>query len=192
MRTTGNAGISSGYRQLGRQFTGPLGRALCGACLVLSGCQVFTAGETVSEPDPVQVRAASDSAARPSPNPHGADPHADPHDGVAPEVAKAAHILIRYAGSARAPADVTRSKDEARKLASEVAQKAKAPGADFTALADQYTEDPSGKGRGGSLGSFPKGRMVPEFDQATFALAPGQVSDVIETSFGYHIIRREQ
>ncbi len=163
-------------------------------CLALSGCTLFTAGETVSEPDPAQARAAS-APAQPSQDPHGqANPHNphDPHEGAVGEVAKAAHILIRYAGSTRAPADVTRTKEDALKLAQQVAQKAKAPGADFTALADQYTEDPSGKGRGGSLGAFPKGRMVPEFDKATFELAPGQVSDVVETGFGFHIIRREQ
>ena len=53
-------------------------------------------------------------------------------------------------------------------------------------------EDPSGKGRGGKLGTFGRGRMVPEFDKATFALEPGQTSGVIETAFGYHIIHREK
>lgn len=188
MRMTGNVGI---FASDGR-FFGRLSHALCGAVLLVSGCQTFTAGETVSEPDPAQVRAAS-APPKPARDPHGhLDPHGgNPHGDTAPEVAKAAHILIRYAGSTRAPADVTRSKADAEKLAQEIARKAKA-GADFTALADEYTEDPSGKGRGGSLGAFPKGRMVPEFDKATFELQPGQVSDVVETGFGFHIIRREQ
>ena len=58
-------------------------------------------------------------------------------------------------------------------------------------LANEYTEDPSGKGTGGKLGTFPKGRMVPEFDKPLFALKPGETSDVIETPFGFHIIHRE-
>jgi len=159
------------------------------AVLGCSGCQVFTAGETVSEPDPAQVRRAAQAEKQPDPHDAPARP-ADPHAGM--EMAKASHILIRYAGSMRASADITRSKEDAKKLAEEIAQKAKAPGADFTALADQYTEDPSGKGRGGSLGTFAKGRMVPEFDTATFALSAGQVSDVVETGFGFHIIHRDE
>ncbi len=172
--------------------------AACCVSPLVSGCQIFTAGETVSEPEPGQVRAAGRGAEKQPvdrPPAHANVNPGDPHAGLgdaAPELAKASHILIRYAGSARAPSEVTRTKEEAQKLAQEVAQKAKAPGADFAGLADKYTEDPSGKGRGGSLGSFPKGRMVPEFDKATFELAPGGVSDVVETSFGFHIIRREQ
>ena len=82
---------------------------------------------------------------------HAADKVAD-HGHAAKEVAAepvesatASHILIRYAGSARAPADITRSKDEAKQLAQSIANKAKAPGADFGALASQYTEDSFGQ-----------------------------------------------
>jgi foldase protein PrsA len=64
-------------------------------------------------------------------------------------------------------------------------------GADFSKLANENTDDPSGKGKGGDLGWFKKGMMVPEFDAAAFALQPGQVSEVIKTDFGYHIIKVE-
>lgn len=65
-------------------------------------------------------------------------------------------------------------------------------GGDFIALADQYTEDPSGRnGNGGDLPWFGPGRMVPEFEEASFALEDGQVSDIVTTSYGYHIILRE-
>ena len=159
----------------------------------------------MSEPDPVAVRGKQASAPNPRPaeptqgsaNPHGQPPN--PHAPAAqqagaeqPETATASHILIRYAGAMRTTADIKRSKDEAQKLAAQVAKKAAAPGADFTALANEYTEDPSGKGNGGKLGTFPKGRMVPEFDKPLFALAPGATSDVIETPFGFHIIHREK
>jgi parvulin-like peptidyl-prolyl isomerase len=177
-------------------------------CVGLTACQAFTAGEAVSEPDPAAVRAAlaAKVAARaegshghgsPRGNPHNPhDPH-DPHKAAerapdeAAETASASHILIRYAGAMRTTADITRSKSDAQKLATELAKKASAPGADFTALANEHTEDPSGKGRGGKLGTFPKGRMVPEFDKPLFSLRPGEVSGVIETPFGFHIIHRE-
>jgi hypothetical protein len=171
------------------------------ACLVLSGCQVFTAGEQVSEPDPAQVRSARAAEANKghdeaSKAKEHRDPHGDPHGGAPAaepgESATAAHILIRFAGAMRSGPDMTRSKDDAKKLAEKLAAQAKQPGANFAALADEYTEDPSGKGRGGKLGTFTRGRMVKEFEEATFGLEPGGVSGVVETAFGYHIIHREK
>jgi parvulin-like peptidyl-prolyl isomerase len=87
---------------------------------------------------------------------------------------------------------VTRTKEQAQKLAEQLVKKAQKPGANFAKLADEYTEDPSGKGKGGMLGVFERGRMVPEFDKATFALQPGQTSGVVESGFGFHIIYREK
>ena len=164
--------------------------ALLGSAMLL-GCQVFTAGEAVSEPNPGEARAARAHAQE------AKAAHDEPKvkmggDQAPAESATASHILIRYAGAMRTSADITRTKDDAKKLAEEVVEKAKKPGADFAALADEYTEDPSGKGRGGKLGTFTRGRMVPEFEQATFALEPGGVSGVVETPFGFHIIYREK
>jgi peptidyl-prolyl cis-trans isomerase D len=62
-------------------------------------------------------------------------------------------------------------------------------GADFAELARKSSEDQGSAASGGDLGCFPPGRMVPEFDDAAFALQPGQVSDLVKTSFGYHVIR---
>lgn len=64
-------------------------------------------------------------------------------------------------------------------------------GEDFVALADELTIDPSGKGQGGDLGYFGRGRMVPSFEEAAFALEPGEVSDPVQSQFGYHIIKSE-
>jgi peptidyl-prolyl cis-trans isomerase D len=96
-----------------------------------------------------------------------------------PEQVRASHILLKTEGKNEA---------DVKKLAEEIAAKAKA-GADFAALAKQYSEDDSNKEKGGDLDFFGKGAMVPEFDQAAFAMQPGQVSDPVKTSFGFHVIK---
>ena len=64
-------------------------------------------------------------------------------------------------------------------------------GIDFAELAHQHSDGPSGP-KGGDLGRFTRGQMVPEFDQVVFNLELGEVSGVVETQFGYHIIKRTQ
>ena len=78
-----------------------------------------------------------------------------------------------------------------RSKAEEVLKRARA-GEDFAKLAKEFSTDPGSKEKGGDLGWFGHGQMVPEFEQAAFALQPGQVSDIIETKFGYHIIKLEE
>jgi parvulin-like peptidyl-prolyl isomerase len=109
---------------------------------------------------------------------------------LGPERISARHILISHAGSSKPAPGVTRSAAEARALAEQIAGQAHAPGADFTALAKQYTEEPQGKERAGDLGAFGRGQMVPAFEKAAFALNVGEVSAVVETPFGFHIIER--
>ena len=96
-----------------------------------------------------------------------------------PEQVRASHVLLKTEGKNEA---------DVKKLAEEIAAKAKG-GADFAALAKQYSEDETNKDKGGDLDFFAKGAMVPEFDQAAFAMQPGQVSDPVKTSFGYHVIK---
>lgn len=70
------------------------------------------------------------------------------------------------------------------------ALRAQATSANFAALAQANSQDPGSAAQGGSLGIFPRGAMVKEFDEATAALKPGEISPVIQSPFGYHIIRR--
>jgi len=105
-----------------------------------------------------------------------------------PKEITARHILIMYQGSMRAPESVTRSKEEAKALAEEVLAKAKA-GEDFSELAKQYSDGPT-KVRGGLLSPFSKGVMAPAFEKAAFALKKGEISGVVETAFGFHVIKR--
>jgi parvulin-like peptidyl-prolyl isomerase len=99
---------------------------------------------------------------------------------------RASHILLMYAGSARSTA--TRSKDEALQEINDL-KTAVEGGADFGELARERSDCPSGQ-EGGDLGWFSPGMMVPEFDDAAFALGVGDSSEVVETAFGYHLIQR--
>jgi peptidyl-prolyl cis-trans isomerase C len=94
----------------------------------------------------------------------------------------ASHILIGFG------ADSERSEEEA-KTQIEALKAEIADGADFAALAAEHSDCPSSM-QGGDLGSFGRGMMVPEFEQAAFALETGKVSDVVQTDFGYHLIHR--
>jgi peptidyl-prolyl cis-trans isomerase D len=96
-----------------------------------------------------------------------------------PEQVRASHILLK-----------TQGKDEAavKKQAEDLLAKIKA-GADFAQLATKFSEDDTSKVKGGDLDYFGKGQMVPEFDKVAFELAPGQLSDVVKSQFGFHIIK---
>ena len=107
----------------------------------------------------------------------------------APEEIAASHILIAYEGAERSEAG--RTKEEAKKLAGEVHEKALAEGADFAALAREYSDGPS-KDKGGDLGTFKKGVMAPAFEEAAFKLEVGEISELVETPFGFHIIKRTE
>jgi hypothetical protein len=95
------------------------------------------------------------------------------------------HILFQVPPSAAPPVDAQK-----RRLAEQVLPQAKAAGARFGQLAARYSEDPGSKVRGGVLGVSGRGQFVPAFEDAAWQLAPGSVSGVVKSPFGYHIIRR--
>jgi len=99
-----------------------------------------------------------------------------------PEKVKASHILIKV----DAEADETQRTQARRKL--EKIQQKLEKGEDFAALAKEFSEGPS-SARGGDLGYFRRGQMVKPFEDAAFALKPGEVSGIVETRFGYHLIK---
>ncbi|MFH1029538.1 MAG: peptidylprolyl isomerase, partial [Pseudomonadota bacterium] len=98
------------------------------------------------------------------------------------ESVKASHILIGVDSKASAD-DKKKAREKAEKLRKDLAG-----GADFAALAKDNSTCPSSQ-QGGDLGFFGKGQMVPPFEQAAFSMKPGEISDVVETQFGYHIIK---
>ena len=102
------------------------------------------------------------------------------------EQIQASHILLMYAGSDRSQA--TRSKQEARDQIDEIARQLQ-DGVDFASLAREHSDCGSARA-GGDLGAFGRGQMVRGFEDAAFALGIGDTSDVVETAFGFHIIRR--
>jgi len=102
-----------------------------------------------------------------------------------PEQVQARHILLKLDESAD-----DEQKAAVRKQAEELLAKAKA-GDDFAELATANSQDEGSAPKGGDLGSFGRGMMVPPFEEAAFALAPGQISDIVESAFGLHIIKVE-
>jgi NIMA-interacting peptidyl-prolyl cis-trans isomerase 1 len=110
--------------------------------------------------------------------------------GAADSVA-ASHLLVAYVGSMRADPGVKRTKEEAKQRATEMLGRAKR-GEDFAKLAADNSDDPSAKRNMGSLGRFTREQMVKPFADAAFALKPGQLSDLVETAFGYHVIKRTE
>ena len=99
------------------------------------------------------------------------------------ESVRASHILIGVARDSDAAA-----KAQARAKADQVLKEVKS-GKDFAALAKQHSSDPGSAANGGDLGVFQQGQMVGPFNDVAFKLAPGAVSDIVETDFGFHIIK---
>lgn len=100
---------------------------------------------------------------------------------------EASHILIKTTdddGNAMSDAEKKKAKAKAEKILKEVKN-----GGDFAELAKKYSEDPGSAENGGSLGTFGKGQMVEPFEEAAFSMEPGEISDLVETDYGYHIIK---
>ncbi len=104
-----------------------------------------------------------------------------------PEMVRASHILLSTRDKTTNQELSAEQKAAKRKQAEDILKRARA-GEDFAALAKQYSEDPGSKDKGGEY-TFPRGQMVPEFEAAAFSLKTNEVSDIVTTQFGYHIIK---
>lgn len=149
-----------------------------GLALSLSGCVVSTHRPAGGSPDvplpPEELDTSPPAATRPGPVQIGAS-----------------HFLVSYKGAMRAAPYIDRTKEEARLLAEELRGRALG-GEDFAQIASQFSDDRGSAANGGSLGVFRRDQMVPEFSEAAFALEIGEVSEVVESPFGFHVILRTE
>lgn len=149
---------------------------------LIAGCRVSSGTDPAPSPSTTVLEIKATAAPQPMPLVSAA-----PDTGALPEgMIGARHILVSWSGARGSKQ--TRAKDEAKKRIDEVLAKIRA-GAEFGELAEQYGEDATRVVRG-DLGLFRRHDMVAAFSDAAFALAVGQVSEVVETELGYHLVQR--
>jgi hypothetical protein len=150
------------------------------------------AAASASAATQTSVPVPSASAASPAaPSAASAPSATSTADAPAPDAIIAQHVLVVYRGAKRAPKGVTRTKADAKARAQEALAKIRA-GTPFEDVVKQYSDDAGSVDRMGSLGKFKRDAMDPAFSNAAFALKPSEVSDVVETPFGFHVIKRTQ
>ncbi len=168
-------------------------RALALALLLpLAACASLTEpgnGAPPPAPDEPTADAAVAAAAQPAPPTPAAPPPPAP---AAEEQIATSHLLVQWKGSQRAPATITRTKEEARKRADEALAKIK-KGQDFATVVGDYSDEPGAKQRGGVLPKFGRSSAFdPRFKEGAFKLKAGEVSGLVESDFGYHVIKRTE
>ena len=121
-----------------------------------------------------------------APVPEKAGPQADE-----PTMVRAQHLLVMHRDSRGAPPVIVRNKQEAKARAEEALRKIK-DGADPNEIMAKYSDEPGAAERAGDIGRFSRKMMVKRFSDAAFKLKPGEVSEIVETEFGFHVIRRTE
>jgi peptidyl-prolyl cis-trans isomerase SurA len=111
---------------------------------------------------------------------------------AAPDQVSVRHILCTYRGAKNALKKIELNRDEARIRAEHILELARAKGQDFAELTRKYSEDATTSLDGGDLGTVGRGQLHPDLEQAAFGLGPGQVSEVVESPRGFHILQRTE
>jgi parvulin-like peptidyl-prolyl isomerase len=103
----------------------------------------------------------------------------------------ARHVLVQYQGAKTARVHIVRFRDEACVRAMQARDELRS-GASFADVVKKYSDEPGGETRAGALGGIGRTDVVPPFGDAAFELRPGELSDVVETEFGFHVIERTE
>jgi parvulin-like peptidyl-prolyl isomerase len=171
-----------------------MSRSLCflaaSLLLVASACQKDGASSSAASSATASTSAPVQAAAS------GVQPAASTSasataDAPPPDAIIAQHILVAYAKAKGAPKSVTRTKPQAKARAEEARAKVLS-GTSFADVVKEYSDDEGSVDRMGSVGKFTREKMDPAFSAAAFSLKVGGVSEVVETPFGYHVIKRTQ
>lgn len=153
----------------------------------LAGCDEHDGAAPAAPPSTASAPVQSAALHTTEPPPAAPAPSA----AEAPDWITAQHLLVAYKGAKDAAKSVKRSKADAKKRAEEARDKAK-KGDDFTKLVAEYSDDPGAAMTRGNLGKFTRTSMVKAFSDAAFALPVNGISDVVETEYGFHVIKRNQ
>jgi hypothetical protein len=114
----------------------------------------------------------------------------DDHSGE-PTMIRAQHLVVMHRDSKNAPPTMTRTKDEARARAEEALERIQ-KGEDMDKIIAEYSDEPGAAQRYGDLGKFSRKMMVKKFSDVAFKLKPGEISGIVESEFGFHVIRRTE
>mgnify|MGYP002817179821 CR=1 FL=1 len=154
----------------------------------LGACTGQPAPPTVQPPPPLEGATEAPIPAEPATDPASTEPEAPSIVPTEPRYA-ATHVLVAWQGAVGAGPEVTRSKAQALALARDLHAQA-AGGAAIDALAREHSDDATAP-RGGDLGVYATGTMVPDFEKAVASVDVGQIAPLVVTPFGYHVIRRD-